>query len=137
MICLISFNLSVMLNLSEMSLFRSPDTDVFSFVLSLQSVNHLLSVKLSTDYFGFKWSRSLQKFILPYLLTFIEICIELGGILNIWSQNRDIRINLPNFFLTIQIILLWILIAIMIIFDRCCKDNSLFLSIMKNTFFEY
>jgi hypothetical protein len=57
--------------------------------------------------------------------------------LNIWSQNGDIRINLPNFFLTIQIILLWILIAIMIIFDRCCKDNSLFLSIMKNTFFEY
>lgn len=137
MICLISFNLSVMLNLSEMSLFRSPDTDVFSFVLSLQSVNHLLSVKLSTDYFGFKWSWSLQKFILPYFLTFIEIGIELGGILNIWSQNGDIRINLPNFFLTIQIILLWILIAIMIIFDRCCKYNSLFLSIMKNTFFEY
>lgn len=137
MICLISFNLSVMLDLSEMPLFRSPNTDVFSFVLSLQSFNHLLSVKLSTDYFGFKWSRSLQKFILPYFLTFIEICIELGGILNIWSQNRDIRINLPNFFLTIQIILLWILIAIMIIFDRCCKDNSLFLSIMKNTFFEY
>lgn len=136
MICLISFNLLIMLYLSEMPLLRSSYAYIFSLMLSFQSLNHLLSVKLSTDYFGSKWSRSLKQLILPYILTFIEIGIDLCGILNIRSQNSYIRISLPNLFLTIQIILLRILISIMIIFDRRRKDNSLFLSNIKNTFFE-
>jgi hypothetical protein len=137
MICLISFNLLVMLYLSEMPLLGSSYAYIFSLMLSFQSLNHLLSVKLSTDYFGPKWSRSLKQLILPYILTFIEIGIELCSILNIRSQNSYIGISLPNLFFTIQIILLRILISIMIIFDRRRKDNSLFLSNIKNTFFEY
>ena len=137
MFCLIAFNFLVVLHLREMPLLRSPNHNILSPVLSPQGLHHPLGVELGANHFGLEGRRGLEQLILPNGLTPVQVSIEFSSILNIRSQDCSIRVGLPNLVLAIQIVLLWILIAIVIVFDRCCEDNSLFLASIENTFFEY
>jgi hypothetical protein len=126
-ICFIVLDFPVVRHLREVPLPVSSDAHHFTLILSAQSLHHLLRIEGSAHYFRPKRVRSLQQFLLPNLLAFVNVGVELGSILHIRPQESGIRHNCSHFLLTIEVVLLWVLESIVVVLDGRCEDESLLL----------
>jgi hypothetical protein len=79
---------------------------------------------LGTDDSGGKslFDREFEELVLPYILGMIVVGKEFGLILNIGSDESGVRVDLPDFVLGREVVLFWIGISEVIVFDRGGKE---------------
>lgn len=128
MVCLVVFDVFVVLHLGVVPFLISSYAHDLAFVLSFQGINNFLGVESCTNYFRLEGIGSLQQLFLPNILALVEISVKLGRILHIRSQESSVWNDFSDSLLRIQVILLRIGVAIVIVLNRCCEDDSIFLS---------
>ncbi len=79
---------------------------------------------MGTDDSGGKslFDREFEELVLPYILGMIVVGKEFGLILNIGSDESGVRVDLPDFVLGREVVLFWIGISEVIVFDRGGKE---------------